>query len=422
MIDSSTKRLMPALIVVLIIGLAGSFYLYLGARDDLTQALQENSETQLQLSQLSNNYSQLSEQVQSLSDSNAELENRISELESTPPVETEVILDISGEGEVRNVILLIGDGMGPGQLTAAEIMNGNDSLALLSLPYMSMVTTYSASNYVTDSAASATALATGYKTNNQAISMSPEGENLITVVEVAETLGMSTGVVTNTRVTHATPACFMAHISNRDMEYEIAGQILETEVDVILGGGSLYFTSLNPIGAGYTIVETSEELMNLESGKILGLFTTSYMSYESERDPDIEPSLAEMTEKSIELLSSDPDGFFLMIEGGRIDHASHDNDFEGTMSEVYAFDLAVKEALMFAARRNDTLVIVTADHETGGLSITGGYSSSSIRYEWIGTGHTGSMVPVLAYGPRAEAVLGFSDNTDVGSFLLSVFE
>jgi alkaline phosphatase len=413
---------MPALIVVLIIGLAGSFYLYLGARDDLTQALQENSETQLQLSQLSNNYSQLSEQVQSLSDSNAELENRISELESTPPVETEIILDISGEGEVRNVILLIGDGMGPGQLTAAEIMNGNDSLALLSLPYMSMVTTYSASNYVTDSAASATALATGYKTNNQAISMSPEGENLITVVEVAETLGMSTGVVTNTRVTHATPACFMAHTSNREMEYEIAGQILEAEVDVILGGGSSYFTSLNPIGAGYTIVETSEELMNLESGKILGLFTTSYMSYESERDPDIEPSLAEMTEKSIELLSSDPDGFFLMIEGGRIDFASHDNDFEGTMSEVYAFDLAVKEALMFAARRNDTLVIVTADHETGGLLITGGYSSSSIRYEWIGTGHTGSMVPVLAYGPRAEAVLGFSDNADVGSFLLSVFE
>ncbi len=413
---------MPVLIVVLIIGLAGSFYLYLGARDDLTRAIQENSETQLQLSQLSNNYSQLSEQVQSLSDSNAELENRNSELESTPPVEIEIILDISGEGEVRNVILLIGDGMGLGQLTAAEIVNGNDSLAILSLPYMSMVTTYSASNYVTDSAASATALATGYKTNNRAISMSPEGENLITVVEVAETLGMSTGVVTNTRVTHATPASFMAHISNRDMEYEIAGQILETEVDVILGGGSSYFTSLNPVGAGYTIVETSEELMNLESGKILGLFTTSYMSYESERDPDIEPSLAEMTEKSIELLSSDPDGFFLMIEGGRIDHASHDNDFEGTMSEVYAFDLAVKEALMFAARRNDTLVIVTADHETGGLLITGGYSSSSIRYEWIGTDHTGSMVPVLAYGPRAEAVLGFSDNTDVGSFLLSVFE
>jgi len=387
---------MPALIVVLIIGLAGSFYLYLGAREDLTLAIQENSETLLQLSQLSINYSQLSEQVQSLS--------------------------ISGEGEVRNVILLIGDGMGPGQLTAAEIVNGNDSLAILSLPYMSMVTTYSASNYVTDSAASATALATGYKTNNLAISMSPEGENFITVVEVAETLGMSTGVVTNTRVTHATPACFMAHISNRDMEYEIAGQILETEVDVILGGGSSYFTSLNPIGAGYTIVETSEELMNHESGKILGLFTTSYMSYESERDPDIEPSLAEMTEKSIELLSSDPDGFFLMIEGGLIDHASHDNDFEGTMSEVYAFDLAVKEALMFAARRNDTLVIVTADHETGGLLITGGYSSSSIRYEWIGTDHTGSMVPVLAYGPRAEAVLGFRDNTDVGRFLLSVFE
>ena len=191
---------------------------------------------------------------------------------------------------------------------------------------------------------------------------------------------------------------------------------------MVLGGGSSYFTSLDPSGAGYTVVETRGELMDVESGMVLGLFTTGYMSYESARDSDKEPSVAEMTEKSIELLSGDLDGFFLMVEGGRIDHASHANDYDNTMSEVFAFDQAVLEALEFASGRNDTLVIVTADHETGGLLITGGYGSSQVQYDWIGDDHTGSMVPVFAYGPMSEMVLGFKDNTDIGGFLISLFE
>ncbi|MCB2173452.1 alkaline phosphatase [archaeon] len=334
----------------------------------------------------------------------------------------EVTLNISGSGTVRNVIFLIGDGMGIGQLSAAEYENGQESLSISSMPYKALVTTYSESAFVTDSAASGTALATGYKTNNGRISMSTSGETLTTVVEVAEENGVSTGIVSNTRVTHATPACFMAHVSSRGMESAIASQVLDSGVDVVLGGGSTYFDSLDTSGAGYTVVTSTDELHDFDSGKVLGLFAPGYMSYDDYRDPDVEPSLAEMTYKSIELLSHDPDGFFLMVEGGRIDHASHDNDFDATMSEVFAFDEAVLVALEYASSRNDTLVLVTADHETGGLMIVGGYDYTGLSYKWISDDHTGSMVPVYAYGPRAEEAMAFTDNTDIGRFLIELFQ
>lgn len=432
MSTSRPKSLYQITTIILSIGLLGSIYLYTDTKTSLNQALEANTETQLEITQLTTSYEKLSEDMQELSDSNAELETRIAELEleqetpiSEPPIieeDPDIVLRLDVHGEIQNIILLIGDGMGPGQLTAAEIENGEDTLALMGLPYMSMVSTDSYSYYVTDSAASATALATGFKTKNGVISIGPNGETLTSVVEVAEENHLSTGIVSNTRVTHATPAAFMSHVNSRNQESLIAEQVLSSGVDVVLSGGSSYFDSLDPIGAGYTVVETSGELMGTESGMVLGLFATGYMSYEHDRDPEVEPSLAEMTRKSIQLLSSDPEGFFLMVEGGRIDHASHDNDFDTTMSEVYAFDLAVLEALEFASERNDTLVIVTADHETGGLLITGGYPGGEPRYSWISDDHTGSMVPVLAYGPRAEAVLGFTDNTDIGSFLVNLFE
>ncbi|MFH1179356.1 MAG: alkaline phosphatase [Candidatus Bathyarchaeota archaeon] len=423
------NRIMPLIAAFLVIGIAGSLYLYNETRADLRVTLLDSEQTSAELLSLTESFEAVSAQIEALSQSNSQLEARIAELETEPDVppviveKPDIVLDVTAGGDVRNVILLIGDGMGVGQLTAAEAVNGDEGLVMRSLPYKSLVTTYSVSGYVTDSAASATALATGYKTSNGAISMSSTGEVFTTVVEFAEALGMSTGVVTNTRVTHATPACFMAHVSNRGSETTIAQQVLASGVDVILGGGSTYFSSLDPARAGYTVVATTSELMNVDSDMVLGLFNADYMSYDSLRDPLVEPSVAEMTRKSIELLSGDPDGFFLMVEGGRIDHASHDNNFDLTMGETFAFDAAVLEALKYASGRNDTLVVVTADHETGGLLIIGGYTTSGTpQYKWIGDDHTGSMVPVYAYGPMAEMVIGFSDNTDIGRFLISVIE
>jgi alkaline phosphatase len=425
----SSNRILPLVVAVLALGLAGSLYLYFDTKSDLTTALLNGEQASAKLLSLTENYDKVSSQIQELTQSNNELESRVAELEeetANPPVVVEqpdIVLDLSSEGDVRNVILLIGDGMGVGQLTAAEIMNGEDNLVIRSLPYLSLVTTYSASAYVTDSAASATALATGYKTTNGVISMSPDGEWLTTIVEAAEEQGMSTGIVTTTRVTHATPACFMAHVNNRNNEAAIAQQVLTSGVNVVLGGGASYFTSLDPADAGYTVVRTTDELMNADSEKVFGLFNKDYMSYDSERDPNVEPSVAQMTEKSIELLSGDPDGFFLMVEGGRIDHASHDNNLNNTLCETYAFDQAVLEALQFASGRNDTLVIVTADHETGGLMIVGGFPSSGTpQFDWITDDHTGSLVPVYAYGPMADEVITFSDNTDVGKFLFRAIE
>jgi len=427
-----SQKYTPILVIVLALGLLGSIYLYADAKAELAANMVETHRLQTDFSQLTSNYDQLSAQIETLQDSNTELEARIAELESTPndttpPPEVvvernEVNLNISGSGTIRNVIFLIGDGMGVGQLSAAEYVNGQESLSISSMPYKSLVTTYSESAFVTDSAASGTALATGYKTNNGRISLSTSGETLTTVVEVAEENGASTGIVSNTRVTHATPACFMAHVSSRGMESAIASQILDSGVDVVLGGGSTYFDSLDTSGAGYTVVTTTDELHDFDSGKVLGLFAPGYMSYDDYRDPDVEPSLAEMTDKSIELLSHDPDGFFLMVEGGRIDHASHDNDFDATMSEVFAFDEAVLVALEYASSRNDTLVLVTADHETGGLMIVGGYDYTGLSYKWISDDHTGSMVPVYAYGPRAEEAMAFTDNTDIGRFLIELFQ
>lgn len=289
------NRIMPLIAAVLVIGIAGSLYLYNETRADLRVTLLESEQTSAELLSLTESFETVSAQIETLSQSNSQLEAKIAELETepdVPPVIVEkpgIVLDITAGGDVRNVILLIGDGMGVGQLTAAEAVNGDGGLVMRSLPYKSLVTTYSVSGHVTDSAASATALATGYKTSNGAISVSSTGEVLTTVVEFAEALGMSTGVVTNTRITHATPACFMAHVSSRGSEAAIAQQVLASGVDVVLGGGSTYFSSLDPAGAGYTVVATTSELMNVDSDMVLGLFNADYMSYDSLRDPLVEP-------------------------------------------------------------------------------------------------------------------------------------
>lgn len=326
-----------------------------------------------------------------------------------------LVLPCLGAQAPRNVILMIGDGMGPAQVSLARLSLESSSPALFmdSMPYAAYVMTRSANAVVTDSAAAATALATGYKTNNGMISVLPDGTSVETILERAMKLGKSVGLVTTTTITHATPAAFGAHVNSRGDESDIAIQYVEKKIDVLLGGGKAMFVPKTSKGgrdllaeaerAGYIVVDSRDALLSAKGSKLLGLFQDGALTTEAP-----EPTLAEMTEKAIQTLCTDRDGFFLMVEGGQIDWRCHDNDRVGTVKQVLQFDLAVGKALAFAQRREDTLVIVTADHETGGLAITGSDSVS-----WGTKGHTGVTVPLFSYGPGADRFCGVLDNTDL---------
>lgn len=269
----------------------------------------------------------------------------------------------------KNVIFLIGDGMGLAHVTLTDFVFGD--LNMMKMPYTGFASTYSNSNTITDSAAAGTALSTGFKTDNGMIGMTPDKKPAETLLEKGIKLGKKTGMVTTTAITHATPACFTAHVEKRYFQRDIAEQQAKSDFNVLFGGGKKYMEKNYDSAKkhGFEIVNTSKELMNAHSDKVMGIFAKDHMNYSLDRTAD-EPSLALMTRKAIELLSKDNDkGFFLVVEGGRIDHAAHSNDPIGVIYDTKAFDKAVGEAMSYANLNKDTLVVVTADHETGGLGL-----------------------------------------------------
>ena len=286
------------------------------------------------------------------------------------------------EAAPRNVILLIGDGMGPQQL--ALLLDWADAAGaspthferLTDVGHLGLVRTGAKGSALTDSAASATAIACGVEVPNGVISVDENGRALRTCMEDADASGRMTGLVTTTRLTHATPASFAAHVQKRNQEKEIAQQMLSTPfVDVMLGGGAAFIDVANA-PEGYRAVTTAAELEALDAagGPVLGVFSKSHIPYAIDRDQPTEPStvptLAAMTQKAIDVLATGPDGFFLMVEGGRIDHGGHLNDVAAVLGEMREFDAAIGVAEAFRREHPDTLVIVTADHETGGLAIS----------------------------------------------------
>lgn len=282
----------------------------------------------------------------------------------------------------QNVILMIGDGMGIGQIEIARKLEyGKDGrLFLESLPRTALVHTESANNLVTDSAAGGTALATGKKTNNGMIGVTPDGKETDSILDLFKKNGKKAGVISTNTITDATPAAFTASVSNRwSGQEEIARQQLESGVDVLLGGGRAYFKPEKQNGRnllkeakqkGYAYAGNREELLNAKGSKLLGLFHEGYMNFKLDRHllKSKEPSLKEMTEKAIDILSKGEQGFFLMAEGARIDHASHAGDITGIWKETIEFDEAVKYAVEWAKKDKETLVLIVADHETMGIS------------------------------------------------------
>ncbi len=325
---------------------------------------------------------------------------------------------------VQNIILFIGDGMGIQQVAATRIatMGPDGRLAIDKMPVTGLITTHSADNLITDSAAGATAMSTGVKTRNGMIGMNPDTVAYRTILELAKQRGKSTGLVVTSSIAHATPAGFGAHVPSRKMQDKIAEQLLHNKIEVLLGGGKKYFIPQSMEGSGrtdeknllslaqqlgYTIVENKTALQKVQSPYVLGLFAMDGLTTQPP-----EPSLAEMTRKALDILSQDADGFFLMVEGSQIDWGGHANDLKKVIRQTQLFDEAVQVGIQFAQRNGNTLVVIVADHETGGLTIVkGNPDGSNMEVAWVTHHHTGQPVPVYALGPYSRLFSGVHDNT-----------
>jgi alkaline phosphatase len=399
----------------------------------------------------------------------------------------------------KNVILMIGDGMGPEQVESARLLDPDGVLVMDEMdPVPGSVNTLNVFGEVTDSAASATALATGFKTANGNVSMAEDDETVLpTSMEAARDKGMATGILSSVYLCDATPGVWLAHAPSRSCSAIIPQQVV-SDVGVFLGPGhheysifpdTDYIQEMVEYG-DYELVETAEELAAAQApdDKLMGIWTGYTLEYAIDRqnDPgDNEPTLAEMTAKAIEVLSRDKDGFFLVVEGGGIDWVAHNRDIAATARDTLAFDEAVAVAYEFAKADGDTLLVVTADHETGGLDLgdspnvafiegitastdwmwgrikDNGESAEDVLWEYAGVddltqpekdaiaaygemgisdalsvranvewgwsgrdegGHTATEVPVYAYGPGSEPLEGNIDNTDIGNLLLDVVD
>jgi alkaline phosphatase len=317
----------------------------------------------------------------------------------------------------KNIILMIGDGMGTSAVFAGLTANGGH-LFLENFNHIGFAKTHSADKYVTDSAAAGTALSSGYKTYNGAIGVDTDTVPQQTILEKAEVKGLATGLVSSSAITHATPASFIAHQPSRNMYEAIAADFLKTDIDVFIGGGYKHFTerkdgkdlTTDLKNGGYTVLRDMSKIDGFNSGKLAGL-----VAYEhTDRVPVRGDMLPKATNKAIQLLSQNGKGFFLMVEGSQIDWGGHQNNTIYIAEEVLDFDQSIGEALEFAAKNGETLIVVTADHETGGLGVNGGnYETGEVKGGFTTGGHTAVMVPVFAFGPGAEHFTGIMDNTDI---------
>jgi alkaline phosphatase len=331
------------------------------------------------------------------------------------PYETVSVQEPKGK-KVKNIIFMIGDGMGLEQISAAWVCNGG-KLNLDNFTYVGLQRTYSANKLVTDSAAAGSALATGQKTNNGMIAMNPDTVAVKSLAEEAMEKGKRAGAAVTCRVTDATPAVFFSHAPSRKLMDDIAVQMTNSGLYFLSGGGTKYWSGredgLDLVGQaeamGYTYVETKEDMMAVEEGPIIALMD----EYELQPALDRGDILPSAVQKALQVLDNKK-GFFLMIEGSMIDDGGHDNKAGKTMEEIFDFDRTLGLVLEWAEKDGETLVIVTADHATGGMTLLGGsIDEMKIRVNYSTTGHNGVALPVFAWGPHAEDFVGIYENAEL---------
>ena len=338
------------------------------------------------------------------------------------------------QGPVKNIIYMIGDGMGLSSVSMMQLINNYEPTIFDQAENIALQKTYSADNRVTDSAASGTALATGVKTNNTMLGMRPDLSHAESIMELAQRKGMATGVVVTTYLQHATPAAFYAHIDSRHKLAEISEQLLRSKLDVAIGGGMAFFEerygdkeeAQKAIAeAGFEYVSSMEELENADnSSRTLALVS------DKEVGADSGSYLAEATSKALTMLEAQSKGkgkrskrgFVLMVEGSLIDSMAHGNNAQAQQKEMESFMQAIEVAVEYARQHPDTLVVVTADHETGGLALIStnadfNLSEQGVEFKWSTGGHSGQMVPIYLYGAGAEWINGIMENTELNAKL-----
>jgi alkaline phosphatase len=323
-------------------------------------------------------------------------------------------------GPPPKIILLIGDGMGEGQLAAASYYKAGalESLSLYDLPVHGRISTASPSG-ITDSAASATAMATGALTWNGTVGLDLDDRPVQNLVELSKEYGLATGIVTTTRISHATPASFTAHVQSRGQYEDIAAHMAALRPDIMLGGGLLDFENRGDsrnlvaelVAGDFHIVRTATELADANestSGRMLGLFADYHLPYRVDRtEADDVPFLKDMSLAALKRLDRDPQGFFLMIEGGRIDHAGHENNVERAIGETLSFDDTVAAVVEWAGERDDVTILVTADHETGGLKVLEPSPQGALpRVSWRWGSHTNASIFLFGQGPGTDVFDG----------------
>lgn len=326
---------------------------------------------------------------------------------------------------IKNVILLIGDGMGLAQIQAGLSANFGQS-NIINMQHIGFSRTEASNSDFTDSAAGGTAIATGHKTNNRYIGVDENGKLIASIPDTLASHGIKSGIISSGDITDATPAAFYAHQMDRTMSQEIAADFLHSHVDILVGSHQESFLK-NKDGKlmqklnekGYQLQTTLSDFEKATSGKQLVLLADSATRKVLDGRGDM---LKTSLLKTIQLLSKNKHGFFIMAEGAQIDYGGHANDLSYVVTEQHDFDRLVGEALKFADQDGETLVIVTADHETGGLSLLdANYRKGSVRGNFSSDDHTNIMVPVFAYGPGSQHFIGVYNNTEIFKKILKAY-